>query len=295
MISQLKQVYGPQCIIDEIPNHPNDYYWFTDDEHKMIGIKKSITVAEKKLLSIVFNEVGSVDFNQQISVYWTEILLKNQIQLLDKVVKSQKQVRFIFFTHLFDSETKLEFNGLIKELNEAAIVLFLERKYGVILDFSMSDEYSFEEMAEAIQQDFYQNINFYQTSTYEMNEEIALNFQREYRIYTRFRDPSVLVMDSHDMALQFMIHHLNEFEGYETIWQQFLALDHDLIEVAKCYIENNFNLSMGAKAMYMHRNTFMNKIERFIALTGLNIKEFKDAMIAYLMIKSIEQHTILEK
>ena len=56
----------------------------------------------------------------------------------------------------------------------------------------------------------------------------------------------------------------------------------------KCYLENNFNLSVGAKCLYMHRNTFMNKLEKFIQVTGLNVKEFKDAVVAYLIIKNIE-------
>ena len=53
-------------------------------------------------------------------------------------------------------------------------------------------------------------------------------------------------------------------------------------------MENNFNVSTGAKAIYMHRNTFMNKLERFIQLSGLNIKEFRDALIAYVMMHQME-------
>ncbi|MGL4373762.1 MAG: helix-turn-helix domain-containing protein, partial [Turicibacter sp.] len=165
----------------------------------------------------------------------------------------------------------------------------IERNYGVILDFTMSDEYSFEEMAEAMQQDFYQNINFYLSMDYEINDKLSDGFLRDYHIYKMFRDPSVLLMNSNDMVLQYLIHQMNQFEGYETVRHKFLALDHDLIEVAKSYIEHNFNSSMAAKELYMHRNTFMNKLERFMLLTELNIKEFRHAMIAYVMIKSMEQ------
>ena len=56
-------------------------------------------------------------------------------------------------------------------------------------------------------------------------------------------------------------------------------------------MENNFNISVGAKMIYMHRNTFMNKLERFIQLSGLNIKEFHDALIAYVIINQMEKNT----
>ena len=55
----------------------------------------------------------------------------------------------------------------------------------------------------------------------------------------------------------------------------------------KCYLEKGFNITTGAKAMHMHRNTFMNKLDRFIEMTGLDVKNFDEAVIAYLLIKGL--------
>lgn len=288
MLLKLKQLYEGQCVIDEMPEYPNDYYWYKDEYNHLIGIKKSIPRSERKLLGMMFEEIVGVDFDQQTKLFWLELLLHDKKSLYETIKKGYQAIRFTFFTHHFDAEMKIEFEELMKEFHEQSTVLFLDRQYGVILDLSQSEEYSFKEMAEAIQQDFYQNINFYQTETYALNEEISIVFRREFMLYQKYRDVSQLMIGSHDLLLQYMIQSLNLYEGYEQFHQKFQTIPYDLTEVAKVYMENNFNVSTGAKAIYMHRNTFMNKLERFIQLSGLNIKEFRDALIAYVMIHQME-------
>ena len=288
MLSKLKQLYNEQCIVDEIPDYPNDYYWYKDEHNHLIGIKKSISKSEKKLLGLMLEEIVGVDFAQQEKLFWLELLLHNKKSLYETIKKEYREIRFIFFTHNFDAETKLEFDSLMKEFHDQCVVLFLDRQYGVILDLTLSVEYSFQEMAEAIQQDFYQNINFYQTERYVLNDEISTLFLSEFMLYQKYRDSTQLMIGSHDLLLQYMIQSLNLYEGYEQFSDKFKKIPYDLTEVAKVYMEHNFNISNGAKAIYMHRNTFMNKLERFIQLSGLNIKEFHDALIAYMIINQIE-------
>ena len=291
MLLQLKQLYGEQCIVDEIPDYPNDYYWYKDDQNHLIGIKKGISKQEKKLLGVMLEEVVGVDFNQQIKLLWLELLLHNKKSLLDMIQKDGNEIRFIFFAHHFDGDTKLEFDELIKELNEKCIVLFLSREFGVIIDFQTKEEHNLEELAQAIQQDFYHNINFYQSDCYLVDSNISQAFLNEYELYKKYRNTTKLTVSSHDLLLQYMIQNLNLYEGYSRFVEKFNKIPYDLLEVAKVYMENNFNISVGAKMIYMHRNTFMNKLERFIQLSGLNIKEFHDALIAYVIINQMEKNT----
>ena len=96
MLLQLTQLYGEQCIVDEIPDYPNDYYWYKDDQNHLIGIKKGISKQEKKLLGVMLEEVVGVDFNQQIKLLWLELLLHNKKSLLDMIQKDGNEIRFIF-------------------------------------------------------------------------------------------------------------------------------------------------------------------------------------------------------
>ena len=40
MLLQIKELYKDRCIIDEMPDYPNDYYWFKDAGNHLIGVKK---------------------------------------------------------------------------------------------------------------------------------------------------------------------------------------------------------------------------------------------------------------
>lgn len=291
MLLQIKELYKDQCIIDEMPDYPNDYYWFKDEGNHLIGIKKNVSTSEKKLLSLLFDEIISVDFDQQTRLFWLELLLYGKTKLLEMMEPSYQEARFIFFHHNFDSESKIQFDQLIKSFNEKFIVLFINREYGVILDFTKRDEYDikeFEEIAKAINEDFYYNTNLYKTMEYKINETISEAFLKEFDLYKNYRNRHKLIMEQQELLLQYMILTVDDYGGFTQVAQKIETLAYDLIEVVKCYLENNFNLSMGAKALYMHRNTFMNKLEKFIQVTGLNVKEFKDATVAYLVIKNLE-------
>lgn len=291
MLLQIKELYKDQCIIDEMPDYPNDYYWFKDEGNHLIGIKKNVSTSEKKLLSLLFDEIISVDFDQQTRLFWLELLLYGKTKLLEMIEPSYQEARFIFFHHNFDSESKVQFDQLIKSFNEKFIVLFIDRDYGVILDFTKRNEYDikeFEEIAKAINEDFYYNTNLYKTMEYKINETISEAFLKEFDLYKNYRNRHKLIMEQQELLLQYMILTVDDYGGFTQVAQKIETLAYDLIEVVKCYLENNFNLSMGAKALYMHRNTFMNKLEKFIQVTGLNVKEFKDATVAYLVIKNLE-------
>ena len=63
------------------------------------------------------------------------------------------------------------------------------------------------------------------------------------------------------------------------------ANDYSMINLLKVYIENNMNVLKSSKLLYIHRNTLLNKLERFKEVTGYDPKEFKDAYIIYSLIK----------
>ena len=57
--------------------------------------------------------------------------------------------------------------------------------------------------------------------------------------------------------------------------------DYQMKNVIKTYLDCNMNISQAASKLYMHRNTVMNKIDKFILNTGYDIKKFKNAFIIY--------------
>ena len=55
-------------------------------------------------------------------------------------------------------------------------------------------------------------------------------------------------------------------------------LDEDTIYMLNKFFENNLNVSQTSDQIYMHRNTIIYKIEKVQKATGLNLREFEDAL-----------------
>lgn len=66
--------------------------------------------------------------------------------------------------------------------------------------------------------------------------------------------------------------------------------DVELMTAADSFIKHSLNISEAARHMYVHRNTLIYRLDKIEKITGLNIRNFNDAMslrIAYLISKSL--------
>ena len=54
--------------------------------------------------------------------------------------------------------------------------------------------------------------------------------------------------------------------------------DTDLIECINAFFNNNLNISETSRNAFLHRNTLLYRIEKIYAKTGLNIRNFDDAI-----------------
>ena len=53
--------------------------------------------------------------------------------------------------------------------------------------------------------------------------------------------------------------------------------DAELMRTAECFIECSLNISAAARALYMHRNTMMYRLDKIKKMTGLDIRDFYNA------------------
>lgn len=62
------------------------------------------------------------------------------------------------------------------------------------------------------------------------------------------------------------------------------VLDDDLKETAKVFFDYNLNINQAAKELFVHRNTMTYRLDRVKNLTGLDPRNFNEAMYLYLAI-----------
>ena len=54
--------------------------------------------------------------------------------------------------------------------------------------------------------------------------------------------------------------------------------DEDMLSTAEEFLDSSLNVSETSRKLFMHRNTLMYRLDKIEKLTGLNIKNFPDAV-----------------
>jgi hypothetical protein len=58
-----------------------------------------------------------------------------------------------------------------------------------------------------------------------------------------------------------------------------------MIETIKTYLESNQNMILASKRLYVHRNTLIQRLDKFHQTTGFDVKLFQDAFLIYQLIR----------
>lgn len=61
--------------------------------------------------------------------------------------------------------------------------------------------------------------------------------------------------------------------------------DNDMRHTIKTFLEENQNVSMASKELYLHRNTLNQRLNKFEENTGFNVKKFIDGYLIYHLLK----------
>jgi DNA-binding PucR family transcriptional regulator len=73
-------------------------------------------------------------------------------------------------------------------------------------------------------------------------------------------------------------------EHKEMILKKYIN-DTTMIETIKVYLESNQNMILAAKNLYVHRNTLIQRIDKFYQVTQFDIRKFLDAYLIYTLIQ----------
>ena len=58
-----------------------------------------------------------------------------------------------------------------------------------------------------------------------------------------------------------------------------VGLDHETLFTIQKFFENNLNVSETSRKLFVHRNTLVYRLEKIKKLTGLDLREFDDAIV----------------
>ena len=82
----------------------------------------------------------------------------------------------------------------------------------------------------------------------------------------------------------YVFSHLNPDEKAEIV-EKFLTpdaimvlKDNELVDSVNAFFKNNLNISETSRNAFLHRNTLLYRIEKIHKITGLNVRNFEDAL-----------------
>lgn len=81
----------------------------------------------------------------------------------------------------------------------------------------------------------------------------------------------------------------------ETSFNKLLMMEFEnvppyLIDTCKMYLEANQNAILTSKSLFIHRNTFNQRLEKFVDLTSLDVRDFYNASYFLLYLKVKENY-----
>lgn len=182
---------------------------------------------------------------------------------------------FIYF-----KQTELEDNG-IKELVYSLLGHndVIEYDDANIYVFNNYDDLMFEDTIKAYMYDL--NIKFKCFISRDIKEDnIVSHYNMIYNILKNINKEELYYENSL----------FDEIIGYKldidrNIILKEYANDLEMIYIIKTFINNDLNILQTSKDLYMHRNTLLNKLDKFYNITGYDLRKFKDAYVIYTLIK----------
>lgn len=137
----------------------------------------------------------------------------------------------------------------------------------------------YEELINTINTDLFQSLSLYESSFFESELDLKEDMQKK-MLTLKFDRP---YLNDKILFYDRVLGSIDE-QSKKMILKQFYE-DEEFLHSMKIFIEKNQNTSEAAKALYLHRNTLINRLDKFYRVTGFDLKKFDDAAIIYLLIK----------
>lgn len=72
---------------------------------------------------------------------------------------------------------------------------------------------------------------------------------------------------------------LGDYSSYKPLMNLFSQVPHELLNTAGTYLRCGCDACLSAKMLFIHRNTFNYRLAQFINITGLDIRDYHNALL----------------
>lgn len=288
MLNQLKRIFP--SLINYTPNNyelKKDFQWFRTPNNELIGINKNeLTPKEISILTTFLKPYEpSFPIQTEKEKKWTQLIKHRTKPAHDR---ENLPYRFVYFNVPIKQIEPTTFKEAISTLFEQEVsILWENEKEGIIIEElnQMDETISYEQIIDILMSDLYVKINFlvgsFQTNLQGIKSYYESMIQAG-QVAFKYSDKNVLTFLE---AIPFLImdqinpRFKNNLSNY--VLKEF-ASDKEFFKMIEAFLQSNLNISVTAKKLYMHRNSLQYRIDRFKERTGIDIRNFHQAMTVYL-------------
>lgn len=292
MLTKLKNYYK-ETLTTDLSNQ-SGYMWFITHTGEPFGIKQAaLSDSEVQLLQSMFDKYE----NETIHRYTPSQLKWKKILSGENNVNEQGFYRFIHFFSkqpIFDHNSFSEaVSGLFPE--EAILLLNEDNKSGVIIETSKQEfnDTPYEALKDTLSTDFYIDLSIYiglfQTDR-AMAKEIYDREKNDFLGVKGYLQPKAVYTIA-DLLPLMLLHNASPDtrKTLTGLLAEWMEEDRETLHTIKVFVECNMNISLAAKKLYIHRNSLQYRVDKFFDRTGIDVKQFKNALSVYMAILSLEQ------
>ncbi|WP_170138814.1 PucR family transcriptional regulator [Oceanobacillus chungangensis] len=291
MLKELKKIFSTLVIYQN--NHaeiPENYQWFITSNQDIIGIDTQELSSRDTALLSTFLSPYSITIPKPTS---QEQLWKSRLQENDNA-EVVSPFRLVYFKITENQMKPLQFKEAIQDFYAKSVPIIWENQYeGIIIEelSDLSEEFiSYEQIINTLMSDLYVNIRFYVGPILDnlthVKQLYATFITNSEQAFSYFEKPVITYMDA---IIHGFIDRVDTPFRDEVIMVIFkdLVTDKDLLHTLQTFIQSNLNTSVAAKALHMHRNSLQYRLDKFRERTGIDIRQFDQAIIVYLGLLSI--------
>lgn len=199
----------------------------------------------------------------------------------NEFIKKQKNIEFVILNITSKDSNYQEIVNLIKYSSSSSYV-YEEKGYSVILSTAIRKE--LEQTINAITYDFSCRIKvFVSNKISSENIEFVDELINLYLKYEKSINSDYITI--RQLVEKIMEKSTDDLKIIKKIVVNKVVNDQKIFEIINGMFINNLNICKTANYVYMHRNTINNKLETIKEFTGLDLQNFQDAVILYVLIK----------
>lgn len=289
MLQQLKKHFPSLQSYKKTPTVIDDKLtWYIAKNGQIISIDPSeITEKDAALLHMFLKP-----YHHNIPhLTETEKIWQQYIQADGELPEIENMFRLILFQIPPNQLQPADFKDALNQLFEKEMIILWESEtVGVIVEKKLGDhevDISLEEIIDILMSDLYINIRFF-VSPYLTEREKAKQYYNhltsQASIVFSYSDHNVI---SYIEAIPYML--INQLspqlrEELKHLIPEEFQHDKEFLRMMEVFLKSNLNVSVAAKQLYMHRNSFQYRIEKFKEKTDLDIRNFHHALTVYLVL-----------